>query len=285
MMINKGVKTLFFVGGNKILMDKTNYLFRAADKLIELYDGLTQYALDDIVERILENRVITGTAKYRIWKLQQAGYHLDKIRSYIKKITKYSDKEIDRIFKTAGMDYYNSVGRIFIDYGHSEPLNLETSEFMMDVLAYYIQSTKGTVYNLTRTTAISSQQLLINKLDQVHFRVVSGIQSYSQAVSEAIDEAGESSLKVKYPSGHKDNVEVAVRRAVVTGVNRCFSDLNLIRARESGYDHVLVSSHLGARHIENPIPEYLSHDVWQGKVYKINWDKVPIMNKINMQGV
>lgn len=81
-------------------MDKISYLFREADRLIGLYDGLTWYALDDIVERILENRVITGTVEHRIWKLQQSGYHLDKIRSYINKITKYLDKKIDRIIFT-----------------------------------------------------------------------------------------------------------------------------------------------------------------------------------------
>jgi hypothetical protein len=148
---------------------------------------------------------------------------------------------------------------------------------MNSVLAYYIQSTKGTVHNLTRTTAVSSQKLLINKLDQVHFAVVSGMQSYSQAIRQAIREVGQSSLEVVYHTGHKDKVEVAVRRAAVTGVNKCFGDLNLIRAKESGYNYVLVSSHLGARHIENPNPEYLSHDLWQGKVYEVDWATVPIL--------
>ena len=187
-------------------------------------------------------------------------------------MTKFSDEEIENIFKTAGITLYKPVTRLF-----TEQMNLESSQYFRDVFSYYLSSTKGTVHNLTRTTVISSQNLLINKLDQVHFRVVSGIQSYSQAISEAIDEIGKSNLKVVYPSGHQDSVDVAVRRAVVTGVNKCFSDLNLIRAKQNGYNHVLVSSHLGARHVENPSPEYLSHDIWQGKVYKVDWDTVPFV--------
>lgn len=264
-------------------LDKTNYLYHASDRLIELYDDLTQYALDDIVERILKNEVITGTAEYRIWRLQQLGLHLDKIKSYIAKITGKSDKEIDQIFREYGVKYYKSVRQIGIDYGDNSVLTLQTSQLMNKVLSYYITSTKGTVNNLTRTTANSSQQLLINKLDQVHFRVVSGMQSYSQAISEVIDEIAKNSLQVEYPSGHKDSIEVAVRRAAVTGINKCFSDLNLIRAKESGYNHVLVSSHLGARHLENPVPDYLSHDLWQGKVYKVNWNLIPIMNSKILQ--
>lgn len=265
-------------------MDKSNFFYHATDKLIKLYDDLTQYVLDDIVARINENGVITGTAEYRIWKLQQLGLHLDKIKAYIKKMTKYSDEEINNIFEQAGIVYYNPTTRLFIKYSENKSLNLSTSRFVRDVFSYYIQSTKGTVNNLTRTTAVASQKLLIDKLDQVHFRVVSGVQSYSGAINDAVKEIGKSDLKVKYPSGHQDNLDVAVRRAVVTGVNKCYSDLNLIRAKENDYNYVLVSSHLGARHIENPNPTYLSHDIWQGKVYKVNWDNVTIGNNLSLQG-
>ena len=67
------------------MIDKTNYFYHATDKLIKIYDELIQYMLDDIVERVLKNEVITDTAEYRIWKLQELGLHLEKIREYIKK--------------------------------------------------------------------------------------------------------------------------------------------------------------------------------------------------------
>lgn len=261
-------------------IDKTNYLYASTDKLISIYDDLTRYALDDIVTRVLQNGVITGTSEYQIWKLQEMGYHLDKIRLYIKQMTKYSDQEIDKIFKGSGIDYYKAVNKISIDYGMDTPLALNTSQFMDDVFSYYVRSTKGTVNNLTKTTINSSQNLLIDKLDQVHFRVVTGMQSYRQAISEAVTEIGMSQLKVTYPSGRQENIDTAVRRSVMTGVNKCFADMNLIRGNSNGFNHVLVSSHLGARHVPFPSPEYLSHDIWQGKVYEVNWSSVPIANMI-----
>ena len=214
-----------------------NLTYESTDKLIKMYDDLTQYALDDIVERIVQNEVITGTAEYRIWKLQQIGIHLEKIKAYIKRMTKYSDEEIENIFKNAGFTMYKSITKLFIEQNTNFPFNIETSKYFRDVFSYYVNSTKGTVNNLTKTTAISSQTLLIDKLDQVHFRVVSGVQSHEQAISDAIDEIGATSLKVIYPTGHKDNVDVTVRRAVVTGVNKCYSDLNLIRATISQYNY------------------------------------------------
>ena len=261
-------------------VNNKNYLYKSTGSLMVLYDNLTQYALDDIVMRVLKNGVITSTSEYQIWKLQELGFHLDKIKLYLKKMTKYSNKRIENIFKEAGIDYYKAVDQISIDYGKSVPMTLSTSQFMGDVLSYYIKSTQGTVNNLTRTTINSSQNLLIDKLDQVHFRVVTGIQSYNQAISEAIDEIGKSQLKVTYPNGRKENIEVAIRRSVMTGVNRCFADMNLIRGQKDGFNHMLVSSHLGARHVPFPAPEYLSHDIWQGKVYEVDWNTVPIANMI-----
>lgn len=259
-------------------MDNNEYLFSSTDRLVKIYDDLVQYALDDIVGRITKEGVITATAEYRIWKLMQLGEHIDKIKAYIKKMTKYTDKEIDLIFKNAGGVYYKPITQIFINNMSKDTIRLETSKYVKDIFSYYVKVTKGTVRNLTGTTLISSQNLLIDQLDKVHFRVVSGVQSYSQAISEAINHIGNSSLKARYPSGHKDSIDVAVRRAVVTGVNKCFSDINLMRAKENGYNHVLVSSHLGARHIENPDPPYLSHDIWQGKVYKVDWGEIPIVS-------
>ena len=62
------------------------------DKLIKLYDDLVQFALDDIVARIVQNEIITGAAEFKIWKLQQLGIHLEKIKDYIKKMTKIKIK-------------------------------------------------------------------------------------------------------------------------------------------------------------------------------------------------
>lgn len=262
------------------MQNRVEYFYRATDRLIEMYDDFVQYALDDIVDRIMKTGVISSTSEYRIFKLQELGYHLEKIQAYIKKMTKYSDEEINSIFQNASVYLYKPTIKLIIDNGQNEPFSLETSQYIRDVFSYYLSSTKGTVHNLTRTTAKASQKLLIDKLDQVHFRVISGVQSYSQAITEAVKEIGNSSLKVEYPSGYKDNIDVAIRRAVVTGVNKCYADLNLIMAKENNYNYVLVSSHLGARHIENPSPEYLSHDIWQGQIYKVDWNKIPVTNFI-----
>ena len=68
---------------------------------------------------------------------------------------------------------------------------------------------------------------------------------------------------ITYPSGHVDHLDVAVRRAVLTGVNQTALKLQEARADEMGCDLVEVTAHAGARTgigIAN-------HAGWQGKIY------------------
>ncbi len=66
---------------------------------------------------------------------------------------------------------------------------------------------------------------------------------------------------VSYPSGHRDRIDVAVRRAVLTGVNQTTAKLTEMNAEDLDADYYEVTAHAGARP---------SHAEWQGKVYKIH---------------
>ena len=63
---------------------------------------------------------------------------------------------------------------------------------------------------------------------------------------------------ITYPSGRVDTVEVAVRRAVITGTNQTNLKLREQFADEMECDLVEVSAHEGARP---------THAEWQGKIY------------------
>ena len=72
---------------------------------------------------------------------------------------------------------------------------------------------------------------------------------------------------VDYESGHRDHVDVAVRRAVMTGVsqiNRKYSEqsMNFLQT-----DLVQVEAHAGARDIDGP-KGFENHKKWQGKIYR-----------------
>ena len=117
-------------------------------------------------------------------------------------------------------------------------------------------------------------------LDNALMQIQSGAISYTQAVSEQVKTLADRGLcvafdkngkplknRVAYEHGHIDQLDVAVRRAVMTGVNQ----LNQ-KYREQSMDYletdlVEVTAHLGARNIDGP-NGWENHAAWQGKVYR-----------------
>lgn len=128
-----------------------------------------------------------------------------------------------------------------------------------------------------RLTLLSPAKAYQWALDQAEIQVQSGAFSYNQAIFEAVRRLADSGLKtVSYESGHVDSVDVAVRRAVMTGVNQ----LNQ-KYREQSMDYLEtdlleVTAHRGARDIDGPMG-WENHKAWQGKVYR--WKAKPRASK------
>lgn len=243
------------------MIDLTN----KEDRLIDIYEDINTWAINDIVKRIIKNNVITETAKYRIYRMQEAGIHLIEIKKKIKSITKKSNNEIDRIFKEAGIEDINSLNKI-----SSKNDDFFINYLILEIINSNLISTKNEFSNFGDRIVDSSYNTLIASMDKVHYSVVSGMKSQSEVIKEVINDIGKKGLTVKNINGRNESIESYVRRTIHTGVNKCVGEMNYQRALENGFEYVLVSAHMGARHIDNPVPEYLSHDLWQGKVYKLN---------------
>ena len=74
-----------------------------------------------------------------------------------------------------------------------------------------------------------------------------GAFDYKTAVKQAVDSLADDMPMVTYPSGHTDSIEVAARRAVLTGVNQTTGKLQVARMDEMGCEFVETSAHGGAR--------------------------------------
>lgn len=74
-------------------------------------------------------------------------------------------------------------------------------------------------------------------------QIVSGGFDYRRAVENAIKSVAASGLSsVQYPSGHSDSLDVAVRRAVLTGVNQTGLKMQDARMDEMDCQFVEVSA-------------------------------------------
>lgn len=94
----------------------------------------------------------------------------------------------------------------------------------------------------------------------------SGLVSYSDAIKQAIIDVAGYGAKIRYPSGRTDDIDVAIARAVRTGISQACARVTDQKMDEIGWDIVLVSAHLGAR-VGDGGDNFTNHYWWQGKFY------------------
>ena len=236
------------------------YLDRFSDQLLAIIDEFSVSAVSDIAKRIIRMGNISETSNYQIEILQNAGMIYDDVIRRISQVTGYTEEEIKRMFEEAGVKnienesvYYKAAGK--------ETITLNQSESIQQILSANIQKTFGDLSNLTMTTAIKAQTLFIDTCNVAMMQIQTGVLNYNRAVANAIKKAARISTEVLYPTGHVDKLDVATRRAALTGVNQTAAEINLQYAKEAGCDYVETTAHSGARP---------SHAVWQGRVFCIS---------------
>lgn len=237
-----------------------DYLDTLPDAVVALWQQVEDDILRDIARRIGaldELEPLTPTAAWQAWRYEQVqACHQDAISL----LAKYSGKSREVIRQTlldAALTTLASDDAVYRAAG-LEPTPVERSEALNNLLNAGYRQTLGTWRNLTATTANTVTGEFERALDRAWLQVSSGAFSYDVAIRRAVDGLAAHMNGVTYPSGHKDTLEVAVRRAVLTGSNQTCAKLQLARAEEIGCEFVEVSAHAGAR------PE---HALWQGKVY------------------
>ena len=147
-----------------------------------------------------------------------------------------------------------------------------------------LRKTMGELNNLTKTTMLQSQKDLINMLNEVDFRVASGMQSYGSAVCEVLDRYAKSGVMIDYPTGARRTLEAAVRCCVVTSMNQTAAEVTNQYIIQNKIEYVVVSEHPGARHNDKDPEGVSSHDWWQGRAYKIHGSEPDFPNLLASTG-
>lgn len=252
------------------------------ETLLPLLDDLTEWIARDMIERFMirfgrgEKKLLTGTDEWQAWVLEQAGGNLDEIQKALAKSTGKSQQEIAKIFKDSGIQAAKA------DAEAAAVTFSGLSSGMMAIITDAYERTVGEISNITRTTAGATNQAFIDICDAAYWKVRTGAQSYTAAMLEGIKELGQVQPIVRYPSGHKDTLEVAVLRCIRTGVAQSSGNMSIQQCKDMGWNHVLVSQHLGARVSDtDPIAD---HAGWQGKVYCIAGKDAQFDNLLDATG-
>ena len=259
--------------------------------MVELAQQVEDYILSDICRRIKQDGYITATAEIQLSALINRGWSADELLYRVQQITDLSYDVLTDMYLDAAKESQRFENEVFDKLGEKPPEISENEEIQAQIKAQAKQ-TQETFKNLTGSMGFSVNQNGVQKflplaktyqyiLDRAQTEILSGGVSGQQAIKRAIRDLAASGIKtVSYDSGRVDQIDVAVRRATVTGMNQIAEAVNNENIDKFESPLVEVSAHGGARDTGSG---YQNHKQWQGKVYywtqKDRWNRQDLKAK------
>lgn len=231
------------------------------DEIVNLVNEVQMDIISSIAKKIVKADYLTPSAEWQLYKASQLRMSTDEVNAILSKMTGKSKRQIQKLYTEACKKAINQDAKIYRAYGKDCSSALR-SVALFNTLKAGIKNANGMMNNLTKSMVESSKATVTHLMDKAYVQVTSGAFSYQEAIYNAVWELAHQGIKsVTYPSGHTDWVDVAVRRAVMTGISQTAGQMQLDLAEEMDCDLVEVTAHMGARP---------SHALWQGKVYSIS---------------
>lgn len=267
------------------------YLNRIVQATEDSVSELHTYLIGRIARHIAsffgngKNAELRPTEISMIHRMAESGKVYEDIEKEITKHYPVIEKEIQQAFLNSAAEISKANTEFEKDIVRAEKLDIKVPENDINgipktakdlnltdhevrLLEADYKRTKGTVKNLARTTANASQTAFIEACDKAIVKVQHGM-SPSAAITETIVEVADKGVGVVLYGNRTTNIEVAIARAVRTGINQANAHIVLQRCAELGVGYVAVSEHYGARVTDKN--DYTNHSWWQGKAYKLNW--------------
>lgn len=249
------------------------------EELAELYRSLEATLLEEICSRLKLSGELNEVTVQGIRVLRSHGIDLSEIEKAIQRTANISRKELDKLLDEVverNQRYYTDL----IDL--AGVTQSETMVSSADINAILSQAQRE-VGNLTRSmgflldngrTMLPYARAYQWALDSAEMQIMSGAISYNQAIKSAVKQLADSGLRmVDYESGHRDHIDVAARRAVMTGVSQICAKYTEQSAEYLETPYFEISAHIGAR---DKGVGWQNHKAWQGRVYSVRaGDKYP----------
>lgn len=242
------------------------------EELAELFRALEITLLEEICSRLKAADELNEVTVQDIQALRSHGIDLKSIEEAISKTAGISKQKLNSSLNDVverNQKYYTEV----IDLAHVTQPETLVDAATVDAIK---RQTHDTFRNLTASMGFLVGNTMLKParayqwaLDNAEMQIQSGAISYNQAIKTAVKQLADSGLKVvDYESGHRDQIDVAARRAVMTGVSQICAKYTEQSAEYLETPYFEVSAHAGARDKPGPSP-WSSHKDWQGNVYSI----------------
>lgn len=231
---------------------------------------LEQRIMSDVVRRIKINGEVTRAADWQITRLAQLGESKREIKKTIKDTLGLSTKEINHLYKDIIRKGYERDAELYKYKGKTQIPFADNHE-LQQLIGAVSNQTNSELKNITQSLGFAKRgaddkltftpvaDYYHKTLDSAMLDISSGAFDYNTVLKRTVKEMTNSGLRtVDYATGWSNRVDVAARRAVMTGMSQLTAKVNDSNAEQLGTDTFEVTAHGGAR------PE---HQEWQGKWY------------------
>lgn len=249
---------------------RKDYKKQLSGQIEKNFSDLEIRIMEDIVRRIKQTGKITSTADWQINRLRILGYSSEDIEKMLKETLDKSYPEMFELYdKVIDWEYvrkkdiYEQINAEFIPY--------EENEELQQLAEGFIQQSKADLKNITQSLGFYLDygngnpvltplaEVYQKYLDAACMDIVTGAFDYNSVLRRVVTQITNSGLRqIDYASGRANRVDVAARRAVMTGVSQLTGKISDMNAEKLGTEYFEVAWHGGARP---------SHAVWQGKVW------------------
>lgn len=226
--------------------------------------------MDDIVRRIKINSFSTASVDWQITRLQQLGMSEKEIKEWVRMALELSDEEIEKIFSDEIYRQYMGHAKAYKINGMKQ-IPFEENLQLQALIEAVKRQTKDTFHNMTNSMGFVKRDLsghiqgitlteyYKKTLDAAMMDIHSGAFSYQAVLKRTIEDLTTSGVRwIDYKTKVHNRIDVAARRAVMTGFRQIQGKMNQQAALELGTDSYEVTYHTGARP---------SHQSWQGRVW------------------
>lgn len=228
------------------------------DSLVEMYGLVEIDILSDMARRISTYNYFIPAAQHQMQKLQELGAVKNEIIAALSAMTGQTQEEIVALLSEASAEAIEDDIEYYTAAEVYEPSKVN-SEALHEQLNAGLRQTQQSFFNITGTTANTASKQFELALDRAWTQINTGGFDYTTAIKNAIIDLSSNGIgAIEYKSGRVDSIEVAVRRAVVTGANQTAAKTQEVLADQLDVDLVETTAHGGAR------PD---HAKWQGKVF------------------
>lgn len=245
------------------------------ENIVQLYRDLEEFIIDDIARRIAKTGQLTETAK---WQLERAkDLSMDNIEKEILKTLELSNKEVEETLKQSALTSIQAENKIY-EEAVKKQIKIKGNSNLEKLLEAAIKQTKGELKNISQSLGFA--QIINGKIvykdiakfyqdsvDLALMQVNSGVLNSNEAIKQAVKKLADSGLRtIDYEYGWSNRVDVAVRRAVVTGSNQMCHKMTELTMKELECEFVETTAHAGAR-TGKGLSGPADHASWQGQVF------------------